>query len=75
MKVMALGVFQKSLIFLNGGFDGRVFLEFRKAICLVYYMDLVCLDIVDAVGICSGKPQNFPSLKTTSSSRYGGEYL
>lgn len=69
MKVMALDVFQKSLIFLNGGFDGRVFLEFRKAICLVYHMDLVCLDIVD------GKPQNFPSLKTTSSARYGGEYL
>lgn len=34
------------------------------------------LDVVDdAVGVCSGKPQKFPSLKTISSARYGGEYL
>lgn len=72
---MALGIFQKPLTFLNDGFDGRVFLEIRKAICLFYPMDQVHLDVVDAVGVCSGKPQNFPSLKTVSSARYGGEYL
>jgi hypothetical protein len=38
---MALGVFQKSLIFLDGRLNGRVFLEFRKAMCLVYHLDQV----------------------------------